>query len=63
MLVTYQKAKTVIAWLGTVYRGINEVIEANSCISPKELANTVTDFWAVQAGIVALYMNPWFRRI
>ncbi|PQE04520.1 Heterokaryon incompatibility 6 OR allele protein [Rutstroemia sp. NJR-2017a BVV2] len=70
MLIIYQKACKVIAWLGIVsgetQKSIEIAITEAAVVAKMDIsisAAKINDFWTTYAGLRSLYTRPWFRRI
>jgi hypothetical protein len=63
MLMIYQKAAEVVAWLGVSDEHLDDVLEASTSLAEKTAFDKESDFERIHAGIHSLYMQPWFLRI
>jgi hypothetical protein len=68
MLLIYQKATRVIAWLGTAHSFARPLLDAvgsseNVSMVKEQDLNLQVDLDQVCATIHQLYIKPWFRRI
>jgi hypothetical protein len=70
MLIIYQKARKVIAWLGIVsgetQKSVEIAITEAAVVAKMDMsisAAKINDFWTTHAGLRSLYTRPWFRRM
>ncbi|KAF2662331.1 HET-domain-containing protein, partial [Lophiostoma macrostomum CBS 122681] len=63
MLMIYQKATSVVAWLGPAQEDMENVLVAASTISSEVSHETVFDVWGLRRGLSYIYTRPWFQRL
>jgi hypothetical protein len=63
MLMIYQKAAKVVAWLGASDEYLDDVLRASASIVGKSTFDKDFEFERIHAGMQSLYMRPWFLRI
>jgi hypothetical protein len=63
MLMIYQKAAGVVAWLGPAQEDIASVLVVATSKSPNGSQEDELDFSSIHRGLSNLYTRPWFQRI
>jgi heterokaryon incompatibility protein (HET) len=63
MLLIFQKASRVIAWLGAAQEDVGNVLIMASSIAPHLSTDKIYDFWSIHRGLSYLYTRSWFKRI
>lgn len=63
MLMIYQAATRVIAWLGPAQEDLNNVLVAAASTTASLSHENAFDVWSILPGISYIYTRPWFQRI
>lgn len=63
MLMIYQTATRVIAWLGPAQKDLDNVLVAAASNTANLSPENVFDVWSIITGISYIYTRPWFQRI
>jgi hypothetical protein len=63
MLMIYQKAAKVIAWLGPAHKDLSNLSDASALLVTEPCRESAFDVQSVMTGLSYLYTRPWFQRI
>ena len=64
MLAIYQKARKVMAWLGTAEKKYMKLVMLATSASPRSSSPWgILDFLDAVEGVLYLYKRPWFKRL